>query len=159
MSERYRVIPRTLIFIFHAGRVLLLRGAITKKNFPGLYNGLGGHVEHGETILDGAARELFEESGLSGVVLDLCGISMDSTRSDLGVEVHIFRGELSYPPLLRESSEGTLEWVGREELAKLDAVPDLIPFLERIWDRRHGERVFFAHVDWNAPSGDWIFFT
>lgn len=159
MAERYRVIPRTLIFIFHEGRVLLLRGAMTKKNFPGLYNGLGGHVEHGETILDGAARELFEESGLSGVFLELCGISMDSTHPDAGVEVHIFRGDLSHPQRLRESSEGTLEWVSREALAHLEGVPDLVPFLDRIWNRKHGDRVFFARVDWSAADGDQIFFT
>ena len=159
MGARYRVVPRTLIFIFHAGRVLLLRGAKTKKNFPGLYNGLGGHVEYGETVLAGAARELFEESGITGVELELCGISVDATDADGGVEVHVFRGELSEAPLLKESSEGTLRWVGRDELASLEAVPDLIPFLDRIWDRGRVEPVFFAKADWKAPAGSQIAFS
>lgn len=150
MKSRYQVIPRTLIFVFCRDRVLLIHGAETKENFPGLYNGLGGHVEHGETIREGAARELFEESGIEGIPLELCGISVDATRAEAGVEVHIFRGEVMSEPALRASSEGTLEWVRREDVATLRAVPDLVPFLERIWDWKRGTPIFYALADWSA---------
>lgn len=153
MSPRYQVIPRTLIFVFCRNRVLLLHGAETKKNFPGLYNGLGGHVESGETIRECAVRELFEESGISGIPLELCGISVDATQVETGIEVHIFRGETEVEPPLRVSSEGALEWVQREDVATLRAVPDLVPFLDRIWDWERGDPIFYALADWSAPPG------
>ena len=126
MIPRYQVVPRTLIFVFHRDCVLLLRGAETKKNFPGLYNGLGGHVEHGESVLAGAERELFEESGIQGVELELCGLSIDSTHPDVGVEVHIFRGEIDREIAPIASDEGELEWVPVSELGRLPALSDLV---------------------------------
>jgi len=36
-----------------------------KNPYKGLYNLLGGKVEHGEDMLESAYRELFEESGIS----------------------------------------------------------------------------------------------
>lgn len=41
--------------------------ALIKKNRPtwqaGLLNGIGGHVEHGETTIEAMTREFFEETG------------------------------------------------------------------------------------------------
>ena len=153
MIPRYQVVPRTLIFVFHRDCVLLLRGAETKKNFPGLYNGLGGHVEHGESVLAGAERELFEESGIQGVELELCGLSIDSTHPDVGVEVHIFRGEIDREIAPIASDEGELEWVLVSELGRLPALPDLVPFVERCRGWKSGGRIFYAVADWNAKDG------
>ncbi len=44
---RYPVIPRALIFLFTGDSVLLLKGAPDKRIWPGLYNGIGGHIEAG----------------------------------------------------------------------------------------------------------------
>jgi 8-oxo-dGTP pyrophosphatase MutT (NUDIX family) len=38
-----------------------------------LYNGIGGHIEAGEDILEAAQRELNEETGISQVELSICG--------------------------------------------------------------------------------------
>lgn len=158
MIPRYQVVPRTLIFVFHRDCVLLLRGVETKKNFPGLYNGLGGHVEHGESVLAGAERELFEESGIQGVELELCGLSIDSTHPDVGVEVHIFRGEIDREIAPIASDEGELEWVPVSELGRLPALPDLVPFVERCRGWKSGGRIFYAVADWNAKDGEQLRF-
>jgi len=50
--ERYVLIPRTLVFLFCGDQVLLLRGAPTKRIWPDRYNGLGGHLERGESLLE-----------------------------------------------------------------------------------------------------------
>lgn len=148
MNDRYHVIPRTLIFIFHEDHVLLLRGAETKKNFPGYLNGLGGHVESGETIHAGAIRELAEESGIRDVPLRLCGISIDASDPTVGITVHVFRGTVNERPKLFASSEGELGWYRRDDLSNEKTLPDLLPFLDLIRDRQPEDGLFYATANW-----------
>ena len=58
-DRKYHVIPRTLIFLFDSlNRVLLIKGSDKKQRWPGKYNGVGGHIESGEDILEAALRVL-----------------------------------------------------------------------------------------------------
>ena len=51
----------TLIFVFNPKNQILL--AMKKRGFgKGKWNGAGGKVEVGETIVSGASRELYEET-------------------------------------------------------------------------------------------------
>ena len=46
-------------------KILLQKRALTKKVFPGIWDiSVAGHIGTGETILEGAKREVFEEIGL-----------------------------------------------------------------------------------------------
>ena len=55
------------VFVLHKdGTVLLMQRDLNKPNYPGLYeSGAGGSVLKGETFLEGAIRELKEETGIS----------------------------------------------------------------------------------------------
>ena len=65
--KRFSVVPRSLIFLFNdQDQVLLIKGSPEKHIWADKYNGLGGHIEPGEDILEGALRELAEESGDKG---------------------------------------------------------------------------------------------
>ena len=65
-QDRYTVIPSVLIFPFASDdKFLLLKGAAHKRSWAGLWNGIGGHVEAGESILQAAQRELREETGFT----------------------------------------------------------------------------------------------
>jgi hypothetical protein len=62
-APRYSIIPRTLVFLTRDNDVLLLQGAPTKRLWAGKYNGLGGHIEPGETPYQAAVRKLARRPG------------------------------------------------------------------------------------------------
>ena len=64
------VSPRCVVFLERDGRWLFLRGG-PRKWFAGLLNGVGGHVEPGESLLAAARREVREETGLAAISLRL----------------------------------------------------------------------------------------
>ena len=116
---RYQVIPRSLIFVFCKNQVLLLKGSSNKKFFANYYNGIGGHVERGETILESARRELQEESGIYMETLYLCGILHADENEAYGIQVSIFKGFLDRKPeILTESDESSLFWVSTDQVER-----------------------------------------
>ncbi|MBI9047774.1 MAG: NUDIX domain-containing protein [Anaerolineaceae bacterium] len=123
-SDRYQIIPRTLIFITKQDEILLLKGAPDKRLWANCYNGIGGHIEQGEDIYSAAKRELDEETGLKIDQLKLCAIVMIDTDKAIGIGMFVFRGKYT-EGVLKESSEGKLEWINIEAVSKFDLVEDL----------------------------------
>jgi len=138
-TDRFQVVPRSLIFVFNnQGQVLLLKGSPNKKIWAGRYNGVGGHIEAGEDILTSARRELFEETGIEALDLHLCGQVMVEVDALHGIAIFIFKG--LYPGgELRASEEGSLEWVDLDELTQLPLVEDLVELLPRVSDHINGD--------------------
>ncbi len=142
--ERYMLIPRTLIFLTRGEKVLLLKGDKNKRLWPGLYNGVGGHIELGEDVLSAAMREIHEETGLAPSKLWLCGTLTVDTQSNPGVCVFIFKGEIPQgDPII--SKEGALEWVKISDVNQLPLVEDLPFLLPKVLAMRYGEAPFSAH--------------
>ncbi len=130
-SRRYTVIPRTLIFLQRGQEVLLLRGAETKRLWAGRYNGVGGHIEAGESPLESARRELREETGLEAD-LTLRAIIHVTFPHPPGVMLFVFVGEAPPDALPHPSTEGVAEWIAPEQWAQLPLVEDLPQLLPRI---------------------------
>jgi 8-oxo-dGTP diphosphatase len=140
--NRYKLIPRTLVFLRRGDSFLLLKGADTKRAWAGKYNGPGGHIERGEDILSSACRELREETGLEAN-LRLCGtVIVDA--GETGICLFIFTGE-NFTGELLSSNEGTAEWVPYERINELPVAEDLPVLLSRIHDLRPGDKPFAAH--------------
>jgi 8-oxo-dGTP diphosphatase len=131
VGEGYTVIPRVLVFLTRGDEVLLLAGAPDKKLWAGKYNGLGGHIEPGETPHQAAVREVAEEAGLSVEALTLRAVVHVTLASVPGVLFFVFTGAAP-PGELRASAEGAPVWVARSKLNAFPLVEDLPELLPRV---------------------------
>jgi 8-oxo-dGTP diphosphatase len=148
-NNRYVVIPRTLIFVFDGSKVLLIKGAKTKRLWANLYNGIGGHVEKGENVLSSARRELREETGLSIDELSLTGVVMIDAGSPTGIELFVFKANYNGGKII-PSSEGDLEWIEVKELGQIKTVEDLTIVLPMVYHHQAGEPLFWGRYWYDA---------
>ncbi|XP_076456795.1 oxidized purine nucleoside triphosphate hydrolase-like [Babylonia areolata] len=98
----------SLVFVREASKILL---GYKKRGFgQGWWNGFGGKVEKGETIMEGALRELKEESGLTGHDLNEIGMLTFEFEGDpVLLEVHVF-STTKYTGQVTESEEMKPQW-------------------------------------------------
>jgi 8-oxo-dGTP diphosphatase len=156
-AQRYIVYARTLTFLFNAGDVLLIHRSAQTTLFPGMYNGVGGHIERGEDILSAARREVREETGLTVDDLSLHGLlHVDEGMDQPGVIVFVFAGHAPQRDLI-ESDEGTLHWIPLERINQFNLLPDLPPLLDRVLIglRSSPTSPFFARSTISNDSAEW----
>ncbi len=150
-SNRYQVIPRTLIFIFNKDKVLLLKGAPTKRIWANLYNGIGGHIEAGEDVITSARRELKEEAGITACNFRLVGTLLVDVNPNQGIALFVLRGEYCGGEL-KESDEGSLEWFDVHNINDLPALPDLKVILPLITRMKNESPPFSAHSFYDSDD-------
>lgn len=130
-QRRYQFIPRVLVFLTRGEDVLLIKRSPTRPLFPNKYNGLGGHVERGESVLAAARREVLEECGLEPSALWLCAmVAIDTGDADTGIAMWVFRGTAEGEPT--HSDEGEISWVPVSKIAELDMVEDIPTLLPKV---------------------------
>ncbi|XP_076636748.1 oxidized purine nucleoside triphosphate hydrolase [Colletes latitarsis] len=112
----------SLVFIRKATEVLL---GLKKRGFgKGKWNGFGGKVEAGETILQGAIRELKEECGLSAINLKKIGIlEFEFEGDETLLEVHVFE-TYQYNGEIIESEEMQPKWYHLKDIPFKQMWPD-----------------------------------
>jgi len=148
-DQRYALIPRVLIFpVNETGQILLLEGAADKKIWAGFWNGLGGHVEQGESVVGAAKRELLEESGLIAEKLIFCGQVLVDTGQNRGIIFFVFKAK-NLQGELTASTEGRLAWYSLQSALKLNLVEDLYTLLPLVMRQRANGRPFWGHYQYD----------
>ena len=150
-SSRYQVIPRVLCFVTSGDELLLLKGAPDKKLWAGKYNGLGGHVERGESVHAAAWREIREEAGIPVTGLLLRGVVTVALEAEPGIGLFIFTAA-ALSRDYTDSLEGTLEWVPISRVATLNTVEDLPRLVSVILSLPPGAPPFGGHYRYD-PNG------
>jgi 8-oxo-dGTP diphosphatase len=145
-TARYSLVPRTLSFIFSESHILLIKGTSSKAIYPNLYNGVGGHVERGETISEAALREIREETTLTTIAnLRLRGtITINTSSNQTGIILFVFTGT-STTITIRSSPEGEPQWVPIQAVFSLPCVPDIPAILAQIAQMQDTEPPFHIH--------------
>lgn len=142
-------IPRVLVFLTRGDEVLLIKRAANRPLFPNKYNGLGGHVERGESVLAAARREVLEESGLTAQSLWLCAtVAIDTGEPDVGIGMWVFRGEADGEPAA--SDEGELAWLPVSRIPQLDMVEDIPTLLPKVLAMKRGDASLWGQYTYDT---------
>lgn len=150
---RYKLVARTLLFVTRTcsppdcdrdrEQILLLKGAADKRLWANKYNGVGGHLEPGESPEASARRELREETGLEVARLNLCGVVHITMPAPPGIILFVFLGEGPRGGL-KASTEGMPVWVDFDRLSELALVEDLPELLPRLMAARAEQRMLYG---------------
>lgn len=97
-----------LCFLTRGSEVLLINR--NKSPLMGLWNGVGGKIEPGETPYESALREIQEETGLFPMRLRFAGIVTWVNEGVVNGGMYIYIGEAEGDTLLQDSDEGILAW-------------------------------------------------
>ncbi len=114
----------TLFFVCDPGSKKILLG-MKKKGFgQGRWNGFGGRVESGETPAQAAERELMEESSLTAINPEKCGIISFTFEGEPDVlEVHTYWAD-KFSGQPTESDEMVPKWFDYSEIPYEQMWPD-----------------------------------
>lgn len=147
---RWLTIPRTLCFVTHGDDVLLMKRAPHRRVFPNRYNGVGGHIERHEDPLQGAVREIAEETGLTVHDVRLRAVYNIDAKEATGIVLFVFTAVSAQRDISVSSDEGTLHWIPRHQVLSLDLVEDLPEILPRVLAMQPHDAPLFVHVSYDA---------
>ena len=148
--RRTEEVELTVLCLIHDMDRVLLQDRIS-EDWKG-YTLPGGHVEIGESIVDAAVREMKEETGLTILDPRLCGVKQFPMRDGdyakgrylvFLFEATKFEGELA------SSEEGTMHWVNKADLNKVNLVEDFHDLMDVMMNKEYSE---FQYV---VTDGKW----
>lgn len=110
VTERCSLLKYTLCLVRHKNEFLLLNRV--KKPQMGMWNGVGGKIEIGETPLESVIRETFEETGIKLNELTYAG-NVIFTSKEGSDGMYLFVAELPEGQSIETpagTAEGILDW-------------------------------------------------
>lgn len=145
MDRTEKVELTTAVMVKDARGRLLLEDR-RNTDWPGLFFP-GGHVEPGESVVHGAIREVYEETGLTIENPRLCGLKQ-FPLDDGGRYLVLFFKADRFSGELHSSEEGPVFWVSPEELSNYRLSGNFLQTLQVFEDDSINE--FFCH--WQGDS-------
>ena len=106
-------------FLRYKAEVLLMKRGLHKRLSPGLWAGIGGHIEpyDNNSPLTACVREIEEETGILSAQIEQLNLRYFALVNDYDFlsSIYYFSGVLKEKPFLRQTEEGELYWVKLEE--------------------------------------------
>lgn len=146
MSRTEQVELTVLCLVYRENQILLQNRV--KQDWRG-YTLPGGHVEPGESFVDAVVREMKEETGLTILRPQLCGVKQFPIDGGRYV-VFLFKTD-EFTGELHSSEEGIMEWINRSRLSELNLVEDFRELLDVMERDDLTEFQYFVEDDcWTA---------
>ena len=121
MSRSEKAIFTNLCMVYtDAGNILVQDRK--DPDWPGLCFP-GGHVEPGESFVESAIREVWEETGLTIQKPKLCGTKQFETENGERYVVFFYKTN-RFSGTLKSSDEGEVFWISKEDLHKYTLCDD-----------------------------------
>ena len=120
------------------------------------YSGItfpGGHVEKGEYVTPSVIREMKEETGLTILNPQLCGVKhfpiKDGKYENGRYLVFLFKANQFSGDII-SSEEGNMHWIKKEDLANVNLVSDFYELIKVMLDDNLSEFQYVVENDkWN----------
>ena len=137
-------------FLKWQDEVLLMQRGKHKKLGPGLWAGIGGHIEQSEinSPLKACLREIEEETGIQSIQIENLQLRYFALckHEDALHSIYYFSGILKEKPTLRETSEGTLHWIKLKDGINLNMTAFMKSFYVN-WINNSFDSNIFCFVD------------
>lgn len=127
--------PMTTLCYVEKDDAYLMLHRVTKKDDVNKdkWIGIGGHFEEGESPEECLLREAYEETGLTLTSFRFRGI-VTFTQEGYGTEYMCLYTADKFSGTMKECDEGTLEWVPRKDLTKLNLWTGDLIFLKLLME-------------------------
>lgn len=122
----YKTILSVGALIWCKEKVLLLKRAETKKIDPGMYSGIGGKVEPGESVYDALTREIKEETGITDIKsIKIYSITQHPYPPTDCEWINVyFNVAIEKQIKVPESEDGQFFWIDPKDIDNLKVVED-----------------------------------
>lgn len=125
-----RTIVAVKAYILYRRRILLVRRSASDRWAAGEWETPGGKLEHGEALMDGLRREVWEEAGVEMHNIQLLYATSGLLENDNHLVALHYRGEAANDQVRLSEEHQDFRWASKEDLLALYYPPMLRELLE-----------------------------